>query len=903
VGTVGDLHQACVAVAQLAQCFQGLFVLGEATVLASDVFRAEEDAYGGASSRSFDGAARTPLIEMPGCRRHGPEILRTLEGPPVREHRSDGEASDGELLLAGKVFLNVFDHGLETGHVVVLKALGVRPRLARVKDPARLQFPLVRPDEGDDHDVGAPLKRLAEVERQVEVVALGAREMDDHRPFAFVRPLARQQHERLHGMGRRLDADAAVHGHRSPHGEPLAGSHPFGVKVRCLAREPPNLVCILPLDRPGRELAQKLDALRISAEFESPPQVALHAFRVFEADRKKCELVEAPTDISVDRLAPLCHRGIFGLGVIAQGGRATLEGSDTKLVCLVGPRALQGFEGLGPGALRDGDSGEGEPLSPDALPQSGLPLESTRNLLFCGLSADRTAKAESEEGSDASHGFEFLFEVGSVYRGRLSFMYRIGALLLLLALSGVAQIEPPPRTHYAGRRIARTMSYHGAPWLLRRAREREEATSLLLENLGVKPGMTVCDLGCGNGYLTLPLAKMVGESGRVLAVDIQPEMLEMLEVRAKKEGLADRIDKILCTSTDPRLPKGKIDLLLMVDVYHEVTHPQLLLRAIRRSLTPAGRVAFVEFRREDQKVPIKHLHKMSARQVVREAAANGLVLAERFDGLPWQHLLAFSRDDAWKPAPAPAKPRPVASGRTELAHGQVVTRTGGLSLCDARIHPAQGIASGGNPPDGLLLHESKTRAHVVRAPTSGPILGLRTSYDALGPDAAEVFVEASVSKEQDGPVMLRVPITLPGGEDPALHFLGRSRPGGGVAKSGALRWVAPRDGTALAIGPERKNWVMAPLADFAWTWPFAWTVRSGKAYLLMWERTASGEAFAPAPRRTEAGGFSVELILNQRVAKPGQPFAFRFRLEAFPFESDEQVLRRYERWSDERVNP
>jgi 2-polyprenyl-3-methyl-5-hydroxy-6-metoxy-1,4-benzoquinol methylase len=203
---------------------------------------------------------------------------------------------------------------------------------------------------------------------------------------------------------------------------------------------------------------------------------------------------------------------------------------------------------------------------------------------------------------------------------------------------------PPALTHYMGREIAQTMHYRGAPWLTREEREQEERCSLLLANLGVKRGMTVCDMGCGNGYHTLPLAKMVGPEGRVLAVDIQPQMLKMLERRAAEAGL-DNIEPVLGQLHDPKLPEGEVDLILMVDVYHEFSHPEHMLAAMRRSLAPDGVLVLTEYRAEDPNVPIKPLHKMSKRQILKEFTPNGFKLVKEFDRLPWQHMMFFQCRD------------------------------------------------------------------------------------------------------------------------------------------------------------------------------------------------------------------------------------------------------------------
>ena len=204
---------------------------------------------------------------------------------------------------------------------------------------------------------------------------------------------------------------------------------------------------------------------------------------------------------------------------------------------------------------------------------------------------------------------------------------------------------PPGLTIYKGRRIAQTMHYLGAPWLIRDNRENQERCSLMLANLGVKPGMTVCDMGCGNGFYALQMAKMVGERGRVLGVDIQPEMLKLLKSRAADAKITN-VEPILGTFIDPKLPVGQVDIILCADVYHEFSHPEHMLAAMRKSLAPGGVVVLLEFREEDPKVPIKPLHKMSKAQVNKELTANGFKLVKEFDKLPWQHMMFFGRDDS-----------------------------------------------------------------------------------------------------------------------------------------------------------------------------------------------------------------------------------------------------------------
>mgnify|MGYP001795790432 CR=1 FL=1 len=189
------------------------------------------------------------------------------------------------------------------------------------------------------------------------------------------------------------------------------------------------------------------------------------------------------------------------------------------------------------------------------------------------------------------------------------------------------------------------MHYAGAPWLVRESREREEEPDKLIGALGVERGQTVCDLGCGNGFYALRLAPLVAPTGRVLAVDIQREMLELLRERARARSVPG-IKTIRGRVNDPRLPEAEIDLVLLVDVYHEFSHPVAMLEAIHTGLKPTGRVALVEFRAEDRSVPIKPLHKMTQAQCLREFEANGFQLVGQFDGLPWQHVLFFARDDS-----------------------------------------------------------------------------------------------------------------------------------------------------------------------------------------------------------------------------------------------------------------
>ncbi|MBM4090290.1 MAG: class I SAM-dependent methyltransferase, partial [Planctomycetes bacterium] len=238
---------------------------------------------------------------------------------------------------------------------------------------------------------------------------------------------------------------------------------------------------------------------------------------------------------------------------------------------------------------------------------------------------------------------------------------RLPLLTLLVFLCGTwpawsQRTEPDASRYYMGREIAATMHYTGAPWLVRESRQREEDCVTLMRELRVTAGQTVCDMGCGNGFYTVELAELVGEQGKVYAVDIQEKMLELSQRRAKTAEL-ENIVFLHGTTTDPRLPENSLDLVLMVDVYHEFSHPEEMLRAISKSLKTTGQIALAEFRAEDPDVPIKPLHKMSKNQIFKEFRANGFRLVRQFDDLPWQHLMFFVREDS----PVAATPTEVAS--------------------------------------------------------------------------------------------------------------------------------------------------------------------------------------------------------------------------------------------------
>lgn len=224
---------------------------------------------------------------------------------------------------------------------------------------------------------------------------------------------------------------------------------------------------------------------------------------------------------------------------------------------------------------------------------------------------------------------------------------------LLLAVAGNAgapaeryrQITPSADgigRQFEGREIAQVMGWQAASWLEREEREKEERTSLLIDELRLKPGMVIADVGAGSGYLSRRMAPLVAPEGRVIAVDIQPEMLALLAKTAADPRYAN-INPLLGAVDDTRLPPGSVDLAIMVDVYHELEYPYEVLESIVQALKPDGRVAFVEYRAEDPDVPIKALHKMTERQIRLEAGKHALTWERTSRRLPWQHLVLFRK--------------------------------------------------------------------------------------------------------------------------------------------------------------------------------------------------------------------------------------------------------------------
>lgn len=231
-------------------------------------------------------------------------------------------------------------------------------------------------------------------------------------------------------------------------------------------------------------------------------------------------------------------------------------------------------------------------------------------------------------------------------------------LIAAIAFQGSAPNQVPPYVKgnasrdgigkfFCGREIAQVMGHQAADWLDRPEREAEEAPSLLLKALKLKPGMSVVDLGAGSGYLTFPMAKMVSPGGKVLSVDIQPEMLAIIKQKSQRQGVKNVVP-VWGTITDPNLKPKSADLILLVDVYHEFDHPYEMTSKMAAALRPGGRLVLVEYRGEDPYVPIKELHKMTEAQVRKEMAYFPLRFRENIGILPRQHILVFERVAAGK---------------------------------------------------------------------------------------------------------------------------------------------------------------------------------------------------------------------------------------------------------------
>jgi ubiquinone/menaquinone biosynthesis C-methylase UbiE len=194
----------------------------------------------------------------------------------------------------------------------------------------------------------------------------------------------------------------------------------------------------------------------------------------------------------------------------------------------------------------------------------------------------------------------------------------------------------------SGRKIAPVMGVAGADWLDRNERESEENPDAALDAIGIKPGMVVADVGAGTGYMTLKMASRIGPTGKVYAEDVQPEMLRRLR-RNAVEAKLNNIQTVLGGEADPKLPPDTLDLILLVDVYHEFSQPQRMLRKMRESLKQDGRLVLLEYRKEDPSIPIRPEHKMSVQEVKLELEAEGFHLDKVLETLPRQHILILTK--------------------------------------------------------------------------------------------------------------------------------------------------------------------------------------------------------------------------------------------------------------------
>lgn len=198
---------------------------------------------------------------------------------------------------------------------------------------------------------------------------------------------------------------------------------------------------------------------------------------------------------------------------------------------------------------------------------------------------------------------------------------------------------------YLGREIAYVMGFQGIEWLERpeREREKEENTSTLLKNMDIQPTSVIADIGAGSGYHVFKMVPYV-QDGTIYAVDIQDEMLYAMQYQKEKSNI-ENIVLVKGSETSVNLPENSIDIVLMVDVYHEFNYPKEMLESIKKALKPNGKIILVEYRGEDKSVPIKAVHKMTEKQAIIEMNACGFRLLENINNLPWQHCMVFIKSE------------------------------------------------------------------------------------------------------------------------------------------------------------------------------------------------------------------------------------------------------------------
>jgi len=195
---------------------------------------------------------------------------------------------------------------------------------------------------------------------------------------------------------------------------------------------------------------------------------------------------------------------------------------------------------------------------------------------------------------------------------------------------------------YMGREIAYVMGFQGINWLERSEREIEEDVSTLIKNMEIKTDDTIADIGAGSGYHVFRMAPLA-ENGLVYAVDIQPEMLEAIELKKRSKRVSN-VETVLGSEKSINLPKNSLDKILLVDVYHEFSYPAEMVESIKNALKSNGQLFLIEYRGEDSSVPIKKIHKMTVKQSIKEMEAAGFRLKENIDNLPWQHCMIFEKN-------------------------------------------------------------------------------------------------------------------------------------------------------------------------------------------------------------------------------------------------------------------